>query len=240
MTKRLVEVSNLKKSFQISRRDSDEILKGIDFSAAEGEFVSIVGPSGSGKSTFLYCISGLETFDSGRLILCGNDLGLMSRNDRSRARRRHASFIFQDYNLIDSMTALENVQLSLKFSKKRVAKRDIRREFERFGIGDKLKFYPAQLSGGQRQRVAIVRALLVRPRVLFADEPTGALDSSSTGVVIGELSRLSSRGTTVIMVTHDLEIAARADRAVVISDGNLVGNLVSPTAASLFSAIESR
>ena len=240
MTKRLVEVSNLKKSFQISRRDSDEILKGIDFSAAEGEFVSIVGPSGSGKSTFLYCISGLETFDSGRLILCGNDLGLMSRNDRSRARRRHASFIFQDYNLIDSMTALENVQLSLKFSKKRVAKRDIRREFERFGIGDKLKFYPAQLSGGQRQRVAIVRALLVRPRVLFADEPTGALDSSSTGVVIGELSRLSSRGTTVIMVTHDLEIAARADRAVVISDGNVVGNLVSPTAASLFSAIESR
>ncbi|WP_296138600.1 ABC transporter ATP-binding protein [Corynebacterium kroppenstedtii] len=240
MTKRLVEVSNLKKSFQINRRDSDEILKGIDFSAAEGEFVSIVGPSGSGKSTFLYCISGLETFDSGRSILCGNDLGLMSRNDRSRARRRHASFIFQDYNLIDSMTALENVQLSLKFSKKRVAKRDIRREFERFGIGDKLKFYPAQLSGGQRQRVAIVRALLVRPRVLFADEPTGALDSSSTGVVIGELSRLSSRGTTVIMVTHDLEIAARADRAVVISDGNLVGNLVSPTAASLFSAIESR
>lgn len=240
MTKRLVEVSNLKKSFQINRRDSDEILKGIDFSAAEGEFVSIVGPSGSGKSTFLYCISGLETFDSGRLILCGNDLGLMSRNDRSRARRQNASFIFQDYNLIDSMTALENVELSLKFSKKRVSKRDIRREFERFGIGDKLKFYPAQLSGGQRQRVAIVRALLVRPRVLFADEPTGALDSSSTNVVIGELSRLSSRGTTVIMVTHDLEIAARADRAVVISDGKLVRNLVSPTAASLFSAIESR
>ena len=145
MTKRLVEVSNLKKSFRINRRDSDEILKGIDFSAAEGEFVSIVGPSGSGKSTFLYCISGLETFDSGRSILCGNDLGLMSRNDRSRARRRHASFIFQDYNLIDSMTALENVQLSLKFSKKRVAKRDIRREFERFGIGDKLKFYPCLL-----------------------------------------------------------------------------------------------
>ena len=221
MTKRLVEVSNLKKSFRINRRDSDEILKGIDFSAAEGEFVSIVGPSGSGKSTFLY-------------------LGLMSRNDRSRARRQNASFVFQDYNLIDSMTALENVELSLKFSKKRVSKRDIRREFERFGIGDKLKFYPAQLSGGQRQRVAIVRALLVRPRVLFADEPTGALDSSSTGVVIGELSRLSSRGTTVIMVTHDLEIAARADRAVVISDGKLVGNLVSPTAASLFSAIESR
>lgn len=138
------------------------------------------------------------------------------------------------------MTALENVELSLKFSKKRVSKRDIRREFERFGIGEKLKFYPAQLSGGQRQRVAIVRALLVRPRVLFADEPTGALDSSSTGVVIGELSRLSSRGTTVIMVTHDLEIAAQADRAVVISDGKLVENVISPTAASLFSAIEAR
>lgn len=138
------------------------------------------------------------------------------------------------------MTALENVELSLKFSKKRVSKRDIRKEFERFGIGDKLKFYPAQLSGGQRQRVAIVRALLVRQRVLFVDEPTGALDSSSTRVVIGELSRLSTRGTTVIMVTHDLEIAARADRAVVISDGKLVRNLVSPTAASLLSAIESR
>ena len=138
------------------------------------------------------------------------------------------------------MTALENVELSLKFSKKRVSKRDIRKEFERFGIGDKLKFYPAQLSGGQRQRVAIVRALLVRPRVLFADEPTGALDSSSTRVVIGELSRLSTRGTTVIMVTHDLEIAARADRAVVISDGKLVRNVVSLTAASLLSAIESR
>ena len=236
----LVEVSNLKKSFQINRRDYDEILKGIHFSAGEGEFVSIVGPSGSGKSTFLYCISGLETFDSGKSILCGSDLGSMSRNERSRARRGNASFIFQDYNLIDSMTALENVELSLKFSKKRVSKRDIRREFERFGIGEKLKFYPAQLSGGQRQRVAIVRALLVRPRVLFADEPTGALDSSSTGVVIGELSRLSSRGTTVIMVTHDLEIAAQADRAVVISDGKLVENVISPTAASLFSAIEAR
>ncbi|MBY0788828.1 ABC transporter ATP-binding protein [Corynebacterium parakroppenstedtii] len=240
MMSSLVEVSNLKKSFQITRRDYDEILKGINFSAGEGEFVSIVGPSGSGKSTFLYCMSGLETFDSGKSILCGNDLGSMSRNDRSRARRRNASFIFQDYNLIDSMTALENVELSLKFSKKRVSKRDIRREFERFGIGDKLKFYPAQLSGGQRQRVAIVRALLIRPRVLFADEPTGALDSSSTNVVIDELSRLSSRGTTVIMVTHDLEIAAQADRAVVISDGKLVRNLGSPTAASLFSAIEAR
>ena len=236
----LVEVSNLKKSFRITRRDYDEILKGINFSAGEGEFVSIVGPSGSGKSAFLYCISGLETFDSGKSILCGNDLGSMSRNDRSRVRRGNASFIFQDYNLIDSMTALENVELSLKFSKKRVSKRDIRKEFERFGIGDKLKFYPAQLSGGQRQRVAIVRALLVRPRVLFADEPTGALDSSSTRVVIGELSRLSTRGTTVIMVTHDLEIAARADRAVVISDGKLVRNVVSLTAASLLSAIESR
>lgn len=233
----IIQTRNLSKSFVINTHESEHVLKGIDFSVSPGEFVSIVGPSGSGKSTFLYCISGLLPADSGLCELCGVDLAKVSRNERSVVRRKNASFVFQDYNLVDSMTAWENVQLGLRFAKKKVSRQEVKQLFEHFGLDEKKGYYPAQLSGGQRQRVAIIRALAVRPRVLFADEPTGALDSATGRLVLEELASLPELGTTVVMVTHDLEIAAKAGRAVVLSDGRLVDDIASPTSDGLFAAI---
>ncbi|MGV0326839.1 ABC transporter ATP-binding protein [Corynebacterium confusum] len=233
----IIETRDLQKSFSINRKERELVIKGIDFSVAESEFVSIVGPSGSGKSTFLYCISGLEQADSGQSFLCGLDLVAASRNKRSEVRRKNASFIFQDYNLVDSMTAWENVQLGLRFVSKKMRKSELTSLFEKFGLADRKNYYPAQLSGGQRQRVAIIRALAVRPRVLFADEPTGALDSKSSALVMKELSDLSRQGTAVVMVTHDLEVAAQAQRVIVLSDGALVRKINDPTAEDLFEAL---
>lgn len=230
----IIATQDLKKSFPINKKERELVLRGIDFSVSEKEFVSIVGPSGSGKSTFLYCISGLMPADSGHALLCGIDLVSASRNERSKARRQNVSFIFQDYNLVDSMTALENVKLGLRFVSKKLSKPELNNLFEKFGLSKRKNYYPAQLSGGQRQRVAIIRALAVKPRVLFADEPTGALDSKSSTLVIDELSKLGRQGTAVVMVTHDLDVAAQAQRAVVLRDGELVENVSHPTREQLF------
>ncbi|WP_231699967.1 ABC transporter ATP-binding protein [Arcanobacterium phocae] len=235
----IVQVEALSKSFPINKNESVHVLKNLSFQAQAGEFVSIVGPSGSGKTTFLYCMSGLEQADSGIAKLCGSDVVSASRKERSAIRRKNASFIFQDYNLIDSMTALENVKLGLRFNKKRLSAKAIKKLFDRFGLSDKLDSYPAQLSGGQRQRVAIVRSLAVQPKILFADEPSGALDSASTRLLLDQLAQLHKTGTTVIMVTHDLEAAARADRAIVLRDGIIHSDIVNPTAKQLFSLIGS-
>ena len=132
------------------------------------------------------------------------------------------------------MTALENVQLGLRFVSKKIAKKELNNLFEKFGLAERKNYYPAQLSGGQRQRVAIIRALATKPRVLFADEPTGALDSRSGSLVMNELAELSRQGAAVVMVTHDLDVAAQAQRAVVLSDGRLIKNLENPTRQELF------
>ena len=135
------------------------------------------------------------------------------------------------------MTALENVQLGLRFVSKKLPKNEINELFDKFGLGKRKNYYPAQLSGGQRQRVAIIRALAVKPRILFADEPTGALDSASSALVMDELANVGRHGTAVVMVTHDLEVAAKADRAIVLSDGVLVKNIKCPTTEELFLAL---
>ncbi|UQV58089.1 ABC transporter ATP-binding protein [Corynebacterium pseudodiphtheriticum] len=234
----IIETQELKKSFLINKKEKEQVIKGINFSVIENEFISIVGPSGSGKSTFLYCISGLMQADSGHSVLCGVDLVTASKKQRSDIRRKNASFVFQDYNLVDSMTALENVQLGLRFVSKKIAKKELNNLFEKFGLAERKNYYPAQLSGGQRQRVAIIRALATKPRVLFADEPTGALDSRSGSLVMNELAELSRQGAAVVMVTHDLDVAAQAQRAVVLSDGRLIKNLENPTRQELFQALD--
>ncbi|MDK8762004.1 ABC transporter ATP-binding protein [Corynebacterium pseudodiphtheriticum] len=234
----IIDTQELKKSFSINKKEKEQVIRGINFSVTENEFISIVGPSGSGKSTFLYCISGLVQADSGHSFLCGVDLVTASKNQRSDIRRKNASFVFQDYNLVDSMTALENVQLGLRFVSKKIAKKELNNLFEKFGLAERKNYYPAQLSGGQRQRVAIIRALATKPRVLFADEPTGALDSRSGSLVMNELAELSRQGAAVVMVTHDLEVAAQAQRAVVLSDGRLIKNLENPTRQELFQALD--
>ena len=233
----IIECSNLKKSFHINKTDYEPVLKGIDFTVSTGEFVSIVGPSGSGKSTFLYCLSGLMKADSGKSTLFSVDLIQSSRKKRSEIRRRNASFIFQDYNLVDSMTAWENVQLALKFISKRRSRRELNELFSEFGLSHRKNYYPAQLSGGQRQRVAIIRAIAVKPRVLFADEPTGALDSNSGRLVIDKITELNNQGTSVVMVTHDLDVASKAHRSVVLRDGRLTNDIKDPSIERLFDAI---
>lgn len=195
--------------------------------------MSIVGPSGSGKSTLLYCLSGLEPLTKGELVLCGEKLSGASRKKRSDVRRKHASFVFQDYNLISSMTVTENIRLAAKFTKVNLPKREISELLDRFGLHGKGRSYPSELSGGQRQRVALVRALAVNADVVFADEPTGALDSNSSRTVLDELHSLTKRGKTVIIVTHDLEIAARTDRSLVLADGEIIADRANASADEL-------
>lgn len=229
----VVSTRDLDKSFSKGKRDSVRILRGINLEVDRGSFVSIVGPSGSGKSTLLYCLSGLEPLTKGELVLCGEELSGASRKKRSDVRRKHASFVFQDYNLISSMTVTENIRLAAKFTKVNLPKRRISDLLDRFGLNGKGRSYPSELSGGQRQRVALVRALAVNADVVFADEPTGALDSNSSRTVLDELHSLTKRGKTVVIVTHDLEIAARTDRSLVLADGEIIADRANASADEL-------
>ncbi|MDD6373361.1 MAG: ABC transporter ATP-binding protein [Bifidobacteriaceae bacterium] len=236
-----VRAVGVKKRFRLGRRkDWNEVLHGVDFAADIGEFVSIVGPSGSGKSTLLYCLSGLEKADDGKVMLNGADITRMSRQQVSVERRASVGFIFQDYNLIDSLTGQANVELSLRLAGKHMGKaRELAREsMHRLGIEHLSGAYPSDMSGGERQRVAIARTLACSPKIVFADEPTGALDSKNAQTVFGLLRSIASSGTTVVMVTHSLELAARTDRVVVLRDGLIVDSVDNPTRASLARQIQ--
>ena len=225
---RPVQAQGVIKRFRLGRRKEwNEVLHGVDFSADVGEFVSIVGPSGSGKSTLLYCLSGLESVDGGAVRLGGTDITRMSRQDVSVVRRDTAGFIFQDYNLIDSLTGRANIELSLRLCGHRVgqARRLAEDAMGRLGVGYLAGAYPSDMSGGERQRIAIARTLACSPGIVFADEPTGALDSKNADIVVGLLRQIAETGTTVVMVTHSLELAARTDRTVVLRDGRIVDSI---------------
>lgn len=226
----------VKKKFRIGQRNEWlEVLHGVDFAANAGEFVAIVGPSGSGKSTLLYCLSGLEKIDAGQVLLDGTDITRMSKQRLSVLRRNTSGFVFQDYNLIDSLTAQANIELSLRLTGKSAHEsRELAKSaMDRLGVGKLAHSYPSDLSGGERQRVAIARTLACRPQVVFADEPTGALDSKNANVVFGLLRQVADAGSTVVMVTHSLELAAQTDRAVVLRDGMILESMPSPTLAGL-------
>ncbi len=207
---------------------------------AEGSFTAIMGPSGSGKSTLMHCLAGLDTATSGRVVIQGTDLTKLKDRELTELRRDRIGFVFQSFNLLPTLTALQNILLPLDLAGRRVDKAALDALVVSLGLSDRLAHRPSELSGGQQQRVAIARALITRPAVVFADEPTGALDSR-TGAGLLSILRTASReaGQTVVMVTHDPLAAAYADRVVLLADGRLQGEILDPTAAAVLAAISS-
>ncbi|TDD32975.1 ABC transporter ATP-binding protein [Actinomadura sp. KC06] len=209
-------------------------LAGVTLEFTAGTFTAIMGPSGSGKSTLLQCAAGLDRPDEGRVDLAGTDLTGLGETRLTLLRRDRIGFVFQSFNLMPSLTAEQNVGLPLHLAGRRPKKSEIAAVLQDVGLADRAGHRPSQLSGGQQQRVAIARALVTRPAVLFADEPTGALDSStSRDVLIMLRSLVDQRGQTIVMVTHDPVAASYADRVVFLADGGLVGEMEQPTAEAV-------
>nr|WP_241852725.1 ABC transporter ATP-binding protein [Streptomyces sp. CB02056] len=206
-------------------------LRGVDVEFARGGFTAVMGPSGSGKSTLLQCCAGLDRPDSGRVTLDGTDLSGLGETELTVLRRERIGFVFQAFNLVGSLTAEQNVGLPLRLAGRRPDPAQVRRALAQVGLGERTGHLPSQLSGGQQQRVAIARALITRPRMLFADEPTGALDSASSRDVLALLRDLVDReGQSTVMVTHDPVAAGYADRVLFLADGRIVDDLPRPTA----------
>lgn len=199
------------------------VLKNINFEMKEGEYVAIMGPSGSGKTTLMNLVGCLDQPTSGTLILDGQDISKCTENEMSDLRLTKIGFVFQNFQLLPRQTALQNVELPLTYANisKKERKERALQALERVGLGDRVDFIPNQLSGGQKQRVAIARAIVNRPKILLADEPTGALDSTSGAQVMELFQSLNDEGVTVLMITHDSEIASYANRKVIIKDGIL-------------------
>jgi len=198
------------------------ILRGIDLRVAPGETVSVVGPSGSGKSSMLMVIAGLERATRGRVNVAGRDLATLSEDDLALFRREHVGIVFQDFHLIPTMTALENVAIPLEFAGVEDAFERAARGLEAVGLGHRTSHYPGQLSGGEQQRTALARALAPQPVLLLADEPTGNLDSGTGEHVIELMFELTrDRSATLMLITHDLQLAARCQRSLHLIDGRI-------------------
>ena len=206
-------------------------LAGVTVDFPEHRFTAIMGPSGSGKSTLMQCVAGLDKLTSGEAFVGDTEIGSLSKNDLALLRRDRLGFIFQQYNLIPSLTARENVLLPLILGEKSPEQTWFDEIIRTVGLGDRLGNLPSQLSGGQQQRVAVARALVPRPDIIFADEPTGALDSR-TGIEILTFMRraVSDQGQTIVMVTHDPHAAAYADHVLFLADGQIVDEMAEPTA----------
>ncbi len=198
-------------------------LRGFSLTVEEGEFVSVTGPSGSGKTTFLNIAGLLEELTSGTYELDGRDISSLNDTERSKVRNEKIGFIFQSFNLIPELNVFDNVDVPLRYRKFDAAEREerISNSLKRVGLGSRTKHFPAQLSGGQQQRVAIARALAGEPRFLLADEPTGNLDPNMADSVLDLLKEINDAGTTIIMVTHELTLADRANRNLFVRDGEV-------------------
>lgn len=204
----------------------------IDF--RQGELTAIMGPSGSGKSTLMHCVAGLDTFDGGSVRIGETELGALKDKRLTQLRRDKIGFIFQAFNLLPTLTALENITLPMDIAGRKPDQAWLDQVIGMVGLRDRLKHRPAELSGGQQQRVAVARALASRPDIIFGDEPTGNLDSRSGAEVLGFLrNSVRTLGQTVVMVTHDAVAASYADRVVFLADGRIVDEMHQPTADSV-------
>jgi putative ABC transport system ATP-binding protein len=213
-----------------SRSAKVRALDGVGIGFGRGTWTAVMGPSGSGKSTLLHCAAGLEKPTSGRVTLGDKDISAASEKELTKLRRKEIGFVFQSFNLVGSLTAEQNVALPVRLAGGKVSLKEVRQILTDVGLGDRLRHRPRELSGGQQQRVAIARAMITRPAVLFADEPTGALDSKSARTVLDLLREMVDRaGQTIVMVTHDPGAAASADSVVFLSDGRIVDRLVRPS-----------
>ena len=219
----MLTVQNLHKCYTVGK-NRYEVLKGVNLTVAQGEFVAVMGPSGSGKTTLLNCISCYIPFDDGQITLGGQTLSSMDENALARVRNQKLGFVFQDYMLLDGLTVRDNILLPRILSSKVDKAAEDRAELlcSTFGIRAIRDKYPAEISGGEKQRTAVARALINDLLVILADEPTGNLDSASTKEIIGILEQLHDSGRTVIIITHDDEIAEQAARRVRIKDGRVV------------------
>ena len=232
-----VRASGLRKVYG-SGETAVHALRGVDVAFARGEFTAIMGPSGSGKSTLMHCLAGLDTATAGSVWLGGTELTSLRDDQLTTLRRQRVGFVFQSFNLLPVLDALENITLPMQLAGQRPDRAWLDAVIARLGLRERLGHRPHELSGGQQQRVAIARALLPRPDVVFADEPTGNLDSRAGAEVLGLLrSSVKETGQTVVMVTHDPSAAAYADRVVLLADGALAGELIRPTAESVLDAL---
>ncbi len=223
MPKNIISLKNVVKSFEMGEVIV-KALAGVSFDIEESEFVSIMGPSGSGKSTCMNLIGCLDRPTSGSILINGINTEEMSENELAELRNETIGFVFQQYYLLPNLTVLENVMLPLRYQGLSVANRKARakEELEKVGLSDRLKHRPSELSGGQKQRVAIARALVTCPKIILADEPTGALDSETGNSVLDLFFKINKQGTAVIVVTHDLEIGAMAPRSIHLKDGLII------------------
>ncbi len=229
----VLEAKDLCKTYVVNKRQNN-VLKNVNFKVEEGEMVAIMGPSGSGKSTLLYAISGMDEITSGKVLFDGEDITKMSKDRQAEIRLDKMGFIFQQMYMMKNLTILDNIVIPAIESKKQGETReqkiaraeDLMRKLDIIDIADN---DINEVSGGQLQRACICRSMINNPMVLFADEPTGALNKASSDEVMKELVKLNDEGTTIMMVTHDAKVAARCSRVLYILDGNIKGEYVSPT-----------
>lgn len=224
----LIELKNIIKNYD-NGGVVTKVLRGVDLSVDEGEFVAIMGPSGSGKSTLMHTIGFLDRPTSGTYLFDGEDTQSFNDDELARIRNNRIGFVFQSFNLLARTSVLDNVILPLLYNESK-ANQEARakKALEAVGLGERIHFMSNQISGGQKQRVAIARALVCDPKVIFADEPTGNLDSKSGATVMNILERLNKEGRTIILVTHDKQVALHANRIVTISDGEILSDVLVP------------
>ncbi len=229
---KILSLENITKTFKSGNR-SLTVLDNVSFDVEEGSSMSIVGPSGSGKTTLLGLCAGLDVATSGTVSLVGIKLNALDEDDRAYVRNQHVGFIFQNFQLLPTLTALENVTVPLELRGEKGYKEKARELLDRVGLGERTDHYPSQLSGGEQQRVAMARAFITAPRILFADEPTGNLDEDTAQKVTDLLFDLNKeQGTTLVLVTHNLELAEHTERIVQLKGGKLVSDKKRSMAAS--------
>lgn len=218
----MIEVKNVSKKYKMGK-EIVTALNDVNITINDGEFVSIVGPSGSGKSTLMHLVGGLDTPTSGNVYVDGKDISKLKDKYMSKYRNETIGFVFQAFNLENTQTALENVMMPLIFAGVggRERKEKAKKALEMVGLGDKIKHKPNEMSGGQRQRVSIARALVNEPKIIFADEPTGNLDSKNGELIMNFLKDLNKKGYTIIMVTHNMDEARNSKRVIKIKDGQV-------------------
>ncbi|MFM7872239.1 MAG: ABC transporter ATP-binding protein [Actinomycetota bacterium] len=223
-------------AYKIYGSDDSEVraLDGVTVSFELGKFTAIMGPSGSGKSTLMHCLAGLDGLTAGTVIIGDTDLAQLDDKALTKLRREKVGFIFQAYNLIPTLTALENITLPMDLGGQNIDKEWLDTVIDAMGLRNRLHHRPSELSGGQQQRVAVARALASKPQIIFADEPTGNLDSRTGAEILRFMKHaVSDLGQTIVMVTHDPVAAAYADRVVFLGDGKVVDELIDPTAAEV-------
>ena len=226
----VIRMENIRKTYHMGE-NTLEVLKGVSLTVNEGEFLAVLGPSGSGKSTLMNMIGCMDTFDSGEYYLSGNAIHDMDDGELTDIRNRYIGFIFQKYHLIQKYSVLRNVMmpLLLRGASAGEAEEAAREQLDRLGMSDRIYHKPNELSGGQQQRVAIARALVGKPAILLADEPTGALDSATGREVLKLFCQLNEEGNTIVMITHDLNVASNAKRIIRIVDGELFADKMPDT-----------